>query len=350
MDERNFLIDVVATGSVLGVGMGDTPDQVAQRLGGRFLEDSTRLTMRRDYGLVDFFWSRRSGRDPWLSAGFAVQVHRLALDPALRDGPWGHLAPRVPFAGLRANLTRLGFHCREITVEADRPDWRRYWHEESLVSVLVARTPQAGVLKTGHVYAIHAPHTAATVAADHMRGRRQSVRDGLEHLVRLDEAGRLAWLDRREPVPAERVNWWLYLMLVIDDRLQNQPAAHPQWVDLRIWLMRQALARGLFSRTRHAADMAYFVRGMRLAQVTSPGLPSADDVVRACLEAISVTPEQAIARDDDGHLTTYDRAVLLPSWRARTLVNAAQWFLDALDDQELASRLRDWIGVRQWLA
>jgi hypothetical protein len=350
VDERKFLIDVVASGSVLGVGMGDTPDQVAERLGGGFLEDTTRLTMRRDYGLVEFFWSRRSRRDPWLSAGFAVQVHRLAVDPALRDGPWGTLGPRVPFAGLRADLTRLGFHCREITAEADRPQWRRYWHEESLVSVLVVRTSRGADPKPGDVYAIHAPHTQATVAADQMRGRRQSFRDSLVHLVRLDDAGRQAWLDRREPAPPNRVNWWLYLMLVIDSRLQDQPGSRPEWVDLRLWLMHQALARGIFSKTRYAGDMAYFVRDMRLAQVTSPGLPRAEDVVRACLDAITGTPDQAVARDDDGHLTTFDRAILLPSWRARTLVNAAQWHLDAVGDEILAGRLREWIAVRQWLA
>jgi hypothetical protein len=351
VDERNFLIDVVATGSVLGVGMGDAPEQMALRLGDGFLQDTTRLTMRRDYGLVEFFWSRRSGRDPWLSAGFAVQVHRLALDPALRDGPWGQLGPRVPFAGLRAGLARLGFHCREITAEADRPDWRRYWHEESLTSILVTRTSWGGVHKAGDIHAIHAPHTAATVAADQLRGKHQSVRDGLEHVLRLDDAGRQAWLDRREPVPADRLNWWLYLFVVIDGRLRDHPfGPRPEWVDLRIWLMRQAVARGIFSRTRHAGDMAYFVRGMRLAQVASPGLPSADDVVRACLDAITVTPDQAVARDDDGRLVTFDREVLLPSWRARTLVNAAQWYLDSLGDEVLAGRLRDWIAVRQWLA
>jgi hypothetical protein len=121
-------------------------------------------------------------------------------------------------------------------------------------------------------------------------------------------------------------------------------------VDLRIWLMRQAVARGIFSVTRHAGDMAYFVRDMRLAQVTSPGLPAADDVVRACLDAITVTPDQAVARDDDGHLVTFDREVVLPSWRARTLVNAAQWYLDSLGDEVLAGRLGDWIAVRQCLA
>lgn len=348
--EGNFLIDVVASGSVLGVGTGDTPEQVAGRLGDGFQQDTTRLTMRRDYGLVEFFWGRRSSRDPWLSAGFAMQVHRLALDPALRDGPWGHLGPRVPFAGLRADLGRLGFHCREITVDADRPQWRRYWQPESLVSVLVARTAGAGVVKPGDVHAIHVPHTAAAVAADQMRGRRQSVRDSLAHVVRLDDAGRQAWLDRREPVLADRVNWWLYLMLVIDAKLQDQPGARPEWVDLRIWLMHQAVARGIFSPTRHAGDMAYFVRTMRLAQVTAPALPSADDIVRGCLDAITVTPDQAVARDDAGRLTTFDRAVVLPSWRARALVNAAQWYLDALGDEALAGRLREWAAVRPRLA
>jgi hypothetical protein len=347
--ERNFLIDVIASGSVLGLGVGDTPDQVAGRLGDTFLEDATRLTMRRDYGLVEFFWGRRSITDPWISAGFTVQVHRLATDRSLPQGRWARMGPRVPFADLSTELTRLGIHCAEITAEADRPEWRRYWHADALVSIQVARTPWRGVLKPGDVYAIHAPHTTATVAADKLRGRHQSIRDGLDHLLRLDEAGRRTWLDTRQPAPSERLSWWLYLLLVIDGGLRDRPASRPRLIELRLWLTRQALARGVFSPVRHAANMAYFVLAMRIARATSPTLPSADDVVRACLDAIPVTPGQAIARDDDGSLPTIDRAVLEPSRQARFLVSAAQWHLDALADQELASRLHEWMAIRHLL-
>jgi hypothetical protein len=348
--QRDFLLDVIAAGSVLGMGVGDTPDQVAGRLGDVFMEDTTRSSMRRDYGLVEFFWSRRTASDPWLSAGFTVQVHRLATGQGVMDGPWRRLAPRIPFKGLRADLAGVGIQCTEITAEADRPDWRRYWHTEALICVQVARTPWAGGLKAGDVFAIHAPHTVATVAADKMRDRRQSIRDGLEHLLRLDGAGRQEWLDRHQPGPADRVNWWLYLMVVIDGRLRDQPATRPDWIDLRLWLAREATARGVFSRAQHAGDMAYFVLAMRYERTASPSLPSADDVVRACLDAIPVPPRQAIGRDDDGGLITFDRAVIAPSRQARYLVSAAQWHLDALADQELASRLEEWMTIRHLLA
>jgi hypothetical protein len=347
--ELNILIDVIASGSVLGLGVGDTPDQVAGRLGDAFLEDATRSTMRRDYGLIEFFWRRGAAGDPWMSAGFTVKVHRLAVKRDLADGPWARLGPRVPFAGLSAELARLGVHCAEITIEADRPDWRRYWHAEALVSVQVTRAAWRGALKAGDVFAIHVPHTAATVAADQLRGRYQVIRDGLEQLLRLDEAGRQAWLDWRQPAPADRLFWWLYLLLVVDGRLRDRPPGRARWITLRIWLLRQALARGVFSPARHAEDMCYFVLAMRLAGADPASLPSADDVVAACLDAIPVRPRQAIARDDAGGLVTLDPAVLDPSRQVRFLVSAAQWHLDALADQELASRLHEWMAIRHLL-
>jgi hypothetical protein len=145
------------------------------------------------------------------------------------------------------------------------------------------------------------------------------------------------------------VNWWLYLMVVIDSRLRDQPASRPGWIDLRVWLMREAVARGVFSPARFAGDMAYFVLAMRRARAASPALPSADDVVRGCLEAIGVPQEQAVGRDDDGRLITYDRSVLTPSRQARHLVNAAQWHLDALTDAELAGQILDWMVIRHLL-
>jgi hypothetical protein len=246
-------------------------------------------------------------------------------------------------------LDRLGFHCAEITAGADLPRWRRYWHQEALVSIVVARTSRFGILKAGDVLAIHAPHTAAAVAADKMRSQYRSLRDDLRHLLRLSDADRRAWLDRCQSSGADRENWWHYLMVVIDSRLRDQPADQPGWIDLRVWLTREAMARSIFSPVRYAGDMAYFVLAMRWAQAASPSLPSADDVVRACLDAIPVPPEQAVGRDDDGHLVMIDRAVLMPSREARFLVTAAQWHLDALADAELAGRLREWIAIRHLL-
>ncbi|NGM12392.1 hypothetical protein ENC19_06780 [Verrucosispora sp. CWR15] len=83
MADLDFFVDVVVSGAVLGVGLIDSPDGVAHAIGTDFVEDRGRAVMRRDYGLVEFFWARRSGSDPWHATGFTVHVHRLAsLDVA----------------------------------------------------------------------------------------------------------------------------------------------------------------------------------------------------------------------------------------------------------------------------
>ena len=58
--------------------------------------------------------------------------------------------------------------------------------------------------------------------------RRQAVKDGPTHLLRLGDADRSAWLDRRQPSPEERANRWLYLLLVIDGQLAGQPGSRPE--------------------------------------------------------------------------------------------------------------------------
>jgi hypothetical protein len=63
--DLDFFVDVVVGGTVLGVGLTDSPDDVARTLGGDFVEDRTRAAMRRDYGLVEFSWARRPGSDSW---------------------------------------------------------------------------------------------------------------------------------------------------------------------------------------------------------------------------------------------------------------------------------------------
>jgi hypothetical protein len=73
----DFFVDVVVSGAVLGVGLTDTPETVAAVLGEDFVEDGERTVLRRDYGLVEFSWSRPSAAQPWHATGFTVQAHRL---------------------------------------------------------------------------------------------------------------------------------------------------------------------------------------------------------------------------------------------------------------------------------
>lgn len=139
MADLDFFVDVVVSGAVLGVGLTDSPDEVARTLGGDFAEDQNRVVMRRDYGLVEFSWARRPGSDSWQATGFTVQAHRLTritvIDALVqRYGPFGR---QLRFTQLNAELDRLGYHLQEITDQADA-DYRRYWLAESRISLLVA--------------------------------------------------------------------------------------------------------------------------------------------------------------------------------------------------------------------
>lgn len=343
----DFFVDVAVTGAVLGVGLTDSPDEVARTLGEDFAEDRGRAVMRRDYGLVEFSWARRPGSDSWQATGFTVQAHRLAsitVTDALvqRYGPFRR---HLPFTHLSVELDRLGYQLQEITDQADA-DYRRYWLAESRISLLVATTGYQGLVDSGDVWSISAPHPPERVAARRLGGRRQSVKDGLVHLLHLDERRRRQWLDRRQPAPRERVNWWLYLLLVIDQQLHDQSGRRADWAELKLWLLRQGRARAVFSEAESAEKLAYFAAEMRRAGVELAVLPSADDIVRACLDAIPVGLNEVATLADRRDLGGLDRTQMRHCRQAKNLVSAAQRHLDEVHDRHLAAQLREWIDIK----
>ena len=78
MSVLGFFEDIVIVGSVLGADSSCGPDMVTELLGTDFAETSRSRQMWRDYGLVEFFWQRRSPDSEWRGTHFTVQVHRLA--------------------------------------------------------------------------------------------------------------------------------------------------------------------------------------------------------------------------------------------------------------------------------
>jgi hypothetical protein len=58
-----FLAEAAATGLVMGAGRGSLPEQVEAGLGQGYLDDRNRrgTLLRRDYGLVEFTFTRSSG-------------------------------------------------------------------------------------------------------------------------------------------------------------------------------------------------------------------------------------------------------------------------------------------------
>jgi hypothetical protein len=67
-------------------------------------------------------------------------------------------------------------------------------------------------------------------------------------------------------------------------------------VELSLWLLDAGHLRGVLTDARYAEKRAYFALDMRRKAAVDADLPSADDIVRACLQAIHVSPEQAAIR------------------------------------------------------
>ncbi|MGW7365909.1 hypothetical protein ACWGI8_21340 [Streptomyces sp. NPDC054841] len=169
-----FYMDVVTTGTVLGVRPTDSPDRVTEVLGPDFGENNfDDRTMCRDYGLTEFYWDRACADHPWSGHHFTLQVHRLAYrrgtlaNEALR-ARYGRFTPRLRFAKLQRLLQRRGVPLLEIPeVPANAPYYRTFWQPDSQVAVSVIgtygeySTPDA--LRVGDVYRIHAPMTAEEV-------------------------------------------------------------------------------------------------------------------------------------------------------------------------------------------
>jgi len=92
--------------------------------------------------------------------------------------------------------------------------------------------------------------------------------------------------------------------------------------------------------------MAYYVSQMRDAGMAASILPSADTVVRACLDAIPVSFDQVAVLTDRQNLYALQRQAMLDSRRAKNLVNAAERHLADLNDPVLDYRLRAWLAIK----
>ena len=167
----------------------------------------------------------------------------------------------------------------------------------------------------------------------------------LDQLLSSDQDARRRWLDRRQPaLPAP--NWWLHLLLLIDEPCEHRPAQRAAWAQLTIWLLDQARERSALGQGEVAERMAYHVSQLRDARMAAPFLPSADTVVRACLDAIPVSLDEVAVLTDQQNLYTLQRQEMLDSRRAKNLVNAAERHLADLDDPDLAHRLRAWLAIK----
>ncbi|MGW1373928.1 hypothetical protein ACWD6P_06540 [Streptomyces sp. NPDC002446] len=169
-----FYLDVVTTGTVLGLRHTDSPDRVTEVLGPDFGENNFGdRSLCHSYGLPEFFWDRAAADHPWSGHHFTLQVHRLAyrrgslIDEPLR-ARYGRFAPRLRFAKLQRLLQRRGVPLLEIPeLPANAPYYRTFWQPDSHVAVSVIGThgeySTPSDLRVGDVYSIRAPMTADEV-------------------------------------------------------------------------------------------------------------------------------------------------------------------------------------------
>ncbi|WP_223777747.1 hypothetical protein [Streptomyces sp. 135] len=169
-----FYVDVITTGTLLGVGPADSPDHVTKVLGSDFAENTFGdRSMCRDYGLAEFYWDRACAGHPWSGHHFTLQVHRLAyrdrtlVNDELR-ARYGRFTPRLRFEKLQRLLVRRGIPLLEIPeIPANSPYFRTFWQPDSRVAVSVIGTygeySTPDNLRVGDVYSIQAPTLSGRV-------------------------------------------------------------------------------------------------------------------------------------------------------------------------------------------
>ena len=357
MSDLEFYVDVLRSGTVLGLDAHSTPEQVTAVLGADFGEYRTRGAMVRDFGLVEFTWQRGSADRTWSGVGFAVQVHRLEtvatdmVNPAIRSA-YGKFPAVLPRLGeVRARLEQERWPLAELP--GANPELRELWQPESGVVVLAGPRKDAPSTAPDElaVYQISAPltHGQSVTRSMGSSGRRSAL-DRLDHLRGLPMEGRLDWLARRSPGLDEgRTNWWLYHLEVIDFRISQRGEEQGAWIELKLWLLDQGERQGLFTTMATVESRAWFVAGLHDRYAPLPdqtAVPEADTLVRDCLAAIPGTPA-GLARRSDLH--SCSRQDLLRSRQARNLIRAAERHRTRLRDPHLAARLDEWTGLRPLL-
>lgn len=85
MDAANFLAELIATGTIVGIRLGTSLRDVDQALKIPFAEEADEAgigRLRRDYGLMELSFG---GGPKWSCDGILMEVHRLAQQQDLID-------------------------------------------------------------------------------------------------------------------------------------------------------------------------------------------------------------------------------------------------------------------------
>jgi hypothetical protein len=229
----------------------------------------------------------------------SVQFHRLRraehhVEAAIRHR-YGQPEGGLRFAELRAALLERGVDLAEI--HAAGPGVVEYWQADTQTVILIDEPGDDGL-----VWQIYAPLPAEAVATRHNRHQKTPLNQSLRYLVAVSVDERTRWLNRRGPDTADRTNWWLHLLLLINQGIDQQQDQNlrKEWVLLNLWILRQAGERAALPAAETAKRTSYFAHLQRKRYCKDDAmlvlLPSADEVVRDCLAAVPLTFEEPWCR------------------------------------------------------
>ncbi|MFB9907565.1 hypothetical protein [Allokutzneria oryzae] len=149
--------------------------------------------------------------------------------------------------------------------------------------------------------------------------------------------------------PPERVTRWAQLLEQVDSRIRERAEGRVDWVRLKINLIRKGRAMEVYSAADAAVRTATFVAELHrqgIAREVAEVLPSADELVRACLAEIRIPPEKALTR---GVFEDLDVNAIRRTRQAKILVDAAEKHAARLVDPRVAAELRRWTALKPYL-
>ncbi|MFF4230983.1 hypothetical protein [Streptomyces sp. NPDC001820] len=138
MTAIQLIASFVATGRLHGVGIGSTLSEVDQAIRSDFIDvvDESGLSLRRDYGFVEFYFN--PGPE-WVMSGGSIELHRLASGYE-RAEKWRqnmnvHYPQYLTWKELREELSRIP-DLPPLTVK-DQGGFLEYRAAATKVSVIV---------------------------------------------------------------------------------------------------------------------------------------------------------------------------------------------------------------------
>ncbi|MEZ0065304.1 hypothetical protein ABIA32_001300 [Streptacidiphilus sp. MAP12-20] len=144
MKGSDLIAEMVASGRIRGIGFGSPVADVESAFPLDCVddEDDEGLSLRRDYGLVEFFFN---GGPEWVVVGASVEVHRLATDPALQE-EWRRIQgvdfpEYLTWEDVERSLSRLPV-APGLRVSRDQTGYVEYRSIDTRVSVLVVDGPE----------------------------------------------------------------------------------------------------------------------------------------------------------------------------------------------------------------